>query len=895
MSEAAIEAHLYDWEAWSRPEQTPPHESDWTCWLFLGGRGAGKTRAGAEWLRGQVKAGARRVALVGPTFSDVREVMISGPSGLLNIGPPSGRPKYEASRHRLIWPCGAEGHAFSAEDPDSLRGPQFEAAWCDDIDFIGIDWYAPLSDWREGHAHLDALDGAPSIYDPAYLASQVEGGEGFDWFYASAADRESQTRTPITDGAHGEPWVWRYKDLRSWWSEAHHDRIAGVRQTAPTAWVPHSKPVRLVELGCPAVDKGANQPNVFLDPKSSESTAPYFSTGARDDLIQRRYIEALLGHWQGATNPVSSVYAGPMLDLAHCHVWTWDARPFPEFPTRDGVWSDGANWRRGHWLTGRAGQSLVGEVVADIAARAGLPALDTTGVDGVLAGYVIAGGARARDEIERLGLVFGFDIVDRASGAVCVAQSLDTGPTVLTTDRLVHPDRGEDLSLSREPEETLPREVRVQFHADDGDYRPASAAALGIDFALEGVIDIPLRALSDRDIAAGWAQEALARARAEALSARLTLSPSHIALEAGDAITLDAGPDGQVWRIAAADGRADRQCDLIGASAPSPARAGPDPASAPAPRPSSRPALVLMDLPRRPGQPAREGFLAAAWADPWPGKLTVMAGPDVENAQTRSSLTAPAFVGQLVSTLASGFEGRWDNSSTVQLQLFSGTLSSAGAASVLNGTNRLAIETDAGWEVVGFTTATLGPDGSWTLTGLLRGLGGTPVTGASAGARVVVLDDASVTLPVDPHEVGTLLSVLAVPPGKAINDVSVRLVEAQYDGVEDRPLSPVHLKSVWAGGDLQLSWIRRARIDADAWGYGDIALDEPREAYQLTLLDDGEIVEQTEVPAPTHTLSAASLATLFPAGLAHARWKVAQISDSFGPGAAREAALSSLS
>jgi len=120
------------WAFWARDAQMPP-PGDWRIWLFLGGRGAGKTRAGAEWVRAQVKAGCRRIALVAPTFSDVREVMVSGPSGFLNIGEAGDRPRYEASRHRLIWPNGAEAHGFSSEDPDGLRGPQFDCAWADEF------------------------------------------------------------------------------------------------------------------------------------------------------------------------------------------------------------------------------------------------------------------------------------------------------------------------------------------------------------------------------------------------------------------------------------------------------------------------------------------------------------------------------------------------------------------------------------------------------------------------------------------------------------------------------------------------------------------------------------------------------------------------------------------
>lgn len=122
-----------EWAFWAHEAQIPP-DDDWRVWLFMGGRGAGKTRAGAEWVREQVfRHGKKRIALVGPTLNDVREVMIEGPSGLRNVGPWIDRPKYSVSRRRLTWPNGAEAFAFSSEDPDSLRGPQFDAAWCDEI------------------------------------------------------------------------------------------------------------------------------------------------------------------------------------------------------------------------------------------------------------------------------------------------------------------------------------------------------------------------------------------------------------------------------------------------------------------------------------------------------------------------------------------------------------------------------------------------------------------------------------------------------------------------------------------------------------------------------------------------------------------------------------------
>jgi len=118
---------------WLEPHQKPP-ETDWNTWLMLGGRGAGKTFAGAFWLHDLArKNGGLTLALVGPALHDVREVMVEGPSGVKGVAAEVDRPRWEAGRKRLIWDSGSVAYAFSAEDPDSLRGPQFHAAWADEF------------------------------------------------------------------------------------------------------------------------------------------------------------------------------------------------------------------------------------------------------------------------------------------------------------------------------------------------------------------------------------------------------------------------------------------------------------------------------------------------------------------------------------------------------------------------------------------------------------------------------------------------------------------------------------------------------------------------------------------------------------------------------------------
>ncbi|PPD14967.1 MAG: ATP-binding protein [Methylobacterium sp.] len=157
LSPAALQAFATDWTLFARDDQLPLAQArdggPWTTWLVLGGRGAGKTRTGAEWVRGLALGlapfSARpvgRIAIVAETQNDLREVMVEGVSGLRAVHPPGERPEWNASRRRLEWPNGAIAQGFSAEDPEALRGPQFEAAWCDE-----------LAKWRYAEAAFDML------------------------------------------------------------------------------------------------------------------------------------------------------------------------------------------------------------------------------------------------------------------------------------------------------------------------------------------------------------------------------------------------------------------------------------------------------------------------------------------------------------------------------------------------------------------------------------------------------------------------------------------------------------------------------------------------------------------------------------------------------------------
>lgn len=248
-----------------------------------------------------------------------------------------------------------EWFGFQPSDGSGDVDFHLDPLWANsNISAIGIDNYFPLSDWRDSLPNVDGLNYA-SIDNISYLQSNIQGGEDYDWYYANSTARTNQARTQITDGAYNKPWVFRPKDMWSWWQNLHYNRPAGVESGTPTSWLPQTKPIWFTEFGIPSVNKGTNQPNVFYAPQSSESAFPYFSTGAADNTIQAAGIKAVISYFnQEANNPISISYVGPMVDPTRIFVYTWDARPYPAFPAFTTIWSDGGDYPFDQWIQGKS-------------------------------------------------------------------------------------------------------------------------------------------------------------------------------------------------------------------------------------------------------------------------------------------------------------------------------------------------------------------------------------------------------------------------------------------------------------------------------------------------------------------------------------------------------------
>lgn len=739
-----------------------------------------------------------------------------------------------------------------ADDPGGVVF-HLDPLWADPaISCVGVDWYPPISDWRDGTDHLDATAGWRGPSDPAYLAARVQGGEAYDWFYASDAAREDQARTAITDGAHGEPWVWRAKDILGWWSHAHHDRIDGERYGTATAWTPGMKPVRMIEFGCAAIDKGPNAPNLFLDPKSAESAVPPGSNGRRDDLVQRRLIEAILARFDDEdVNPQATAYEGRMLEAMDA--WCWDARPFPDFPARTEVWSDGDNWRTGHWLNGR----LYGEaadLIAAIAARVGLRPedLNLAEVNGVIDGYLIERPMTAAAALAPLLLALGLEVAERGGRLAVFARG---GRMDLDEADLALPERGNSEETVREVE-VAPGLARIRFIDAGADYRIGGVVARN-EGTLDGsILTLDLPMVTTDNVAEAVAQAVLVRAAADRVERRVHVSPlAGLRLEAGDAVTLVGDPE--VWRVARLDH--DETCRaLLAPELEGPTIRGveswrPGP-SVPMP---ADPWVELLDLP---GRGDDDGLLVAAAGEPWRA-IDLFLGPDTESLTPRARIETPATVGELEAPLHPGTPDRWHWCHDLEVRLQGQSPQGAGELAVLGGANRIAVRAaDGDWEIVQYRQAELIEADVWRLSGLLRGLGGSEAqgtAGALAGARVVWLDPALRAVVMSETERGLPLKVRSAPAGGPPLPATYGDAEVTWRGVSRRPWSPVHLKAAWGLESSRVfSWIRRTRIGGDGWDQ-EPPLGEDSERYQVRILADGIEVAVYETGVASFVWSAA--------------------------------------
>ncbi len=757
------------------------------------------------------------------------------------------------------------------------------------IGAIGIDNYMPLSDWRDDDLSAANPDGARHANDRGAMRSAIASGELFDWYYPTFEARSERIRVPITDGLAGKPWVYRIKDIAGWWSNLHYDRIGGAERLTPTAWMPSAKPIWFTELGCPAVDKGANQPNVFPDPRSSEGSLPYFSAGGRDDAAQRAVLSAHVNHWLGPAAPPG------MVDPERIYLWTWDARPYPAFPETGALWADGGNWRTGHWLNGRLGAAALADVIAAILGEAGIDRFDVSAVDGALTGHVAADTASARALLSPLLDVFAIDMREGAEGLVFASRlRVSADPSTLTN--VVDAEDGPWFEHVRAEEGELASEAAFTHFDPAFDHMPSVALSRRLDGLASHQRQLSASVSFDSGLARATADAWLKDHWAARNRLTFALPPSAVSLEPGDKIRLavDGAPAGRYRIIRIEDGAVRRiealgEATVVATAEPttSVVRTAADVALGFAPD------LVLMDLPVLSGDQPNVWARAAAFARPW-RPMTLSSSPEGEGYGQAVRLDAPARIGRLAAALPpGGMEGRIDRGTVLEVDLGFGGLESISRAALLDGANAAAVETtDGRFEVLQFETAMETTAQRWRLTGLLRGQAGTDdamAMGAPTGARFVFIDRSVRPLGLAASDAGRIRFYVA----EALAGGHAATAPLAFEGGIRAlmPLSPAHLRAVREASGLKIRWIRRGRINADSWTPTEISLDEGAERYRIEIMDGVTVRRAVEVVSPEWLYPAALETADFGAPVSAITIRVAQGGAGVPWGVARTATI----
>ena len=807
----------------------------------------------------------------------------------------------------------SEYHSHRPSDGSNDVYFNMDALWGHaDCDYVAIDNYLPISDWRRktttqedfGTGTIDAYNvsgtfassGFPqgtSLYDPDYLEGQIEGGEGYHYFYASDADRSAQTRTKIEDGSvAAEHWIFRQKDIRNWWTQTHHSRPGGTRDGSVAAlsdgsggsvdtWGGSDKEIYFSEFGCPAVDFGTNQPNVFYDPKSSESFFPYFSKGTRDDVIQRLYYEAVITYWRDNAPTVSSV---KMLDPTNMFAWTWDARPYPAFPFRQDIWSDGPNYELGHWLNGRVGILTLAQLVREICNLAGLSnsQIDVTGLlnaNAIVRGFSVDDLSSPRDMLNSLMLAYFFDGFESEGKIKFVLRNNTTFTAVSEDELVVSNDNPGGFALTRAQQTDLPATASVSFIDEANEYQPGAASGLRLSSGANlKVSEARLPIVLDDGYAQSVANVLIEEAWAARDRGQFALPPSKLAFEPGDGLSITLSGREYEQRV----NRIERTTSLaIDTESHDPgayetvAFEGRTP-SIQGPTVHGNTLLRVMDLPLLDGDEAYPWApKVAAYQSPFPPSALLYETTSPGNYTLKNTITNAAIMGFTTAELPASEPFKFDNENVLSVQLFdkSASLLDATLLELLDGANVFAIKTPSGaWEVLQFqikelTGTSASGQPQYDLTRLLRGQLGTETEIADplpVNSEIVLLTPNTV------YELnlanGKKFDAIDYRYGPSTDDVETSgfYQDLTHTGQATGllPYAPVHLhKALTATDEVTFSWVRRTRIGGDDFEAVEVPLSETTEQYDLEILDPAgptSLRLVSGLTSPTYTYTAAA-------------------------------------
>jgi hypothetical protein len=727
------------------------------------------------------------------------------------------------------------------------------------IDMVGIDAYFPLTDEQEpaaGFTKQQIMDGWTS-------------GEGYDWYYS---DVNRTVKTQLT-----AEFAW--KNLAWWWNNTHVNP-----NSVATAWIPASKKIWFTEYGFPSVDGSTNQPNVFYDPRSSESHFPYHSRGRVDFRAQRNALAATESKW-AESNMVERKF-----------LWTWDARPFPFWPDLINVWADGDLWQYGHWVQGKLGVSSLAAIVAELCGRAGLDEsqIDASRLTSTVDGYIIKNQVTVRSAIETLTKAYFFDAVE-SSGQVKYISRNGSAAFAISESALVPVGKDKQtIDIARLQEFELPQNINVVYISQESNYQGAAQGSqrLAVNSNIKQTISLPI--VMSEQFAKIVADISLYKAWLERSQYTFTLPFKYAALEPTDIISVTI--NGYVHNVrvettklvapavlkitALADDASVYDCYSAPAAISPQTVAVADPGAT---------ILYILDLPAMPADStSAQGYLRYAVCGvekAWDGAVIFQSSDAGDNYNQLISVPGASVIGTATNILGAGVTDIFDYANNLTVNLYgSGTLESLSQLAVLNGANMAKI----GDEIIQFQTATLVAEGKYSLSGLLRGrLGTEAAIGGHTSGEPFILIDNNIVKEIGPNSlIGIAKLYKAVSVGENITDSSAQ--SFAYKAVALRPFSPVSIAGARDGsGNLTITWIRRTRTNGQWQDNVDVPIGEAFEAYEVDIMNGNSVVRTiSNLTSPTANYSAANQIIDFGSIKSIININVYQLSDIVGRGTA---------
>ncbi len=738
--------------------------------------------------------------------------------------------------------------------------------WSDaNIDVVAIDCYFPLT---------PDLPQSQIDYNAVYYGWTHD--EGWDYFWDAA-------RTVKTFYS-GPTYAW--KNVMNWWNSTHTNPNA-----TGTAWTAKMKPVWFSELGFPSVDGCANQPNVFIDPDSVESFYPRGSRGRVDFLAQRTALDASVD-FLNAQNALEANF------IPRKFIWTWDARPFPFFPDLGSVWSDGGNWKTGHWVQGKLGLSSLGQIVADLLKKVGYDSTmyDTSRLTDIVSGFIVSSRQTVRASLEQLASAYFFDMVESDGLLKFIKRGKVSNTTIDFAELVPASDAIETLTITRTQELDLPRQVDVIYLNRTADYQTGTQSSQrqtvkAVDYA---TVNLPI-VLSDQE-AKVVADVTLYNAWVGRVQYQFTVPPKYALIEPTDVITITKDGAAYLMRITSTklvrSGMQEITAvaeDVSSYDFYNPPGTGTPNIQPPSTVSATR--LELFDLPAFPTDGITDAYLrygvVGLGAD-WTGSAVYRSDDGGANYALMQTLTAQATIGAVLNIIPAGTVYSWDNISTIDVLLTFGQLQSVTDIAVLNGANVCVI----GDEVIQFQTATLIDTNKYRLSGILRGRLGTEWAVGShvAGERFILLTNAMARELMASSGWGISKKFKPVTIGSTLGATTAQ--DFTYSAKALKPYSPVHIAGSRSAGDLTITWKRRTRIGGDWRDAVDIPLSEESERYEVDIMNGVTVVRTiTGLTSPTALYTAAQQVTDFGSAQASVTVNVYQISAAIGRGYTGNAAV----